>query len=1093
MSTVQFCAADPQKSCWVSASAGSGKTKVLVDRLVRLLLSGEDMRSLVGFTYTNAAALEMKERLQKRLEDLASHPDDRCAEDLRQLLQREPTRAEWLRARSLAGLFRQQQQSLRIQTLHSFCKDFLEHFSLSSEIYGPLTVLEGAASQRLLAQTQEEGLLTETSPTFLQYFQTLLAAMPLETIGTALQALLTKRQDFAGFMSHFDEEKSRTFLASKLGHGEEPPAASSKEISALANQLLRHEGLPAADLSTLQAAAQGRFFQAFLTQSQRPRKRLLSPQLQKKEPELSQVFLRQATLFVEHGQWERTENLITQSLALIHVADLLFQRYQDKKYEQHSCDFEDLILRTQQLLDTLSADETALAECRRTFPVRHIFLDEAQDTSLAQWKILMQMIHVFFTEASCTVFVVGDVKQSIYSFQGAKPWLFQTLPAVFQQMIQQRGGTFQTLYLQTSYRTTPAILRVVDRLFQAHPCGVALDEVYRPHQSARIPEGFVKSLKVEVASKSPALKNPEEATEPDEATSKVDLLAETVAEEIQSLLEKKLYLPSVGRALQPEDIFVLSKKRGNLGTVLRQKLAHRGIPAAAPDRLILSQSLLWNDLVTFVSFLAAPYDDYTLACLLKSPFLLESYFSEEELFQACYDRQGTLWDRLQTEERWRAPQTKLTLYLAEARKAITKELFFVFFARVLGDLQPAFQRLFAETEEVLHGFLDLLTNFLKTSPPSLSRFCDFLTESDANITLSSPAPTSPQGVRFSTVHSSKGLQAPLVILVDLGEPLTLQKEPWLCLEDAQHQGIEGFVLTPPATLVTSAAQRLREDALQQLLEENRRLLYVALTRAQDGLIVVGAQKSESWSGLVAEALEGRDKEGTLVFQDDPKPEKKPLEMPLPSVLGPLPSRLLKSLESAPAHEETLTGDSSSNRGDSLNERKSLELHPLEPLVRVVEPVSTSNDSALLGIDVHRFLQTLAEKDYNESTALQWFENYSSPQVIQSLREDPFFLPKMLTLPQKPEFAFMKWGRPEVTLFEDDQLFRVDYLFVDDERVVVLEVKTTSLQPTHGEDIYRSQLSHYRELLRRLYPQHNVMAYFVWARHGLFTELPEATE
>ena len=1082
MSSVQFEATDPRKSCWVSASAGSGKTKILVDRLLRLLLAGEDMRSIVGFTYTNAAAAEMKGRLQKRLEELASSPDERCTEELQGLLHRPPTRAEWLRARSLAGTFRQ--QNLRIQTLHSFCKDFLEQFSFSAEIYGTLTVLEGASAQQWLARTQEEAVLTETSPMFLEHFQSLLETMSLEMVEQALQALLAKRQDFAGFMTTFNEDSVRAFLVEKLEHAAGPPEVDLKEISRLAARLLSEEGLPAADETVLKAAAQGRFFQAFLTQGQMPRKKILSATLQKKAPELAQAFLEQTALFVEHLQWERAETLIRQSLSLLHVSDNILQRYQEKKREQHMCDFEDLISQTQQLLGTLSENTQTLEECRRSFPVRHIFLDEAQDTSFVQWKILLQMIHVFFTDASCTVFIVGDVKQSIYSFQGAKPWLFQTLPDVFKGMIQQRGGEFQTLHLQVSYRTAPAILRVVDALFQRDSRGIALGEEYRPHQSARSSEGFVRSVRVEKAGKSG--EEVEGEGEADGAVSKVGAVAESVAQEIQGLLEQRLYLPSVGRTLKPEDIFVLSKKRGDLVDEIRQRLKTRGIPAAAPDRLRLSQSLVWSDILTFIDFLVDPYDDYALACLLKSPFLLEDRCSEETLFRLCHGREGTLWDRLSQEEEWTAIRKRLWSYVSESRKAVTDELFFAFFARVLRNLQPAFEETAPEAADVLEGFLEMLPSFLQQQAPSFSQLRAFLASTEMETVTITASTGSPQGVRFSTVHSAKGLQAPVVILADLAEPLTLQKDVWLCLEDEQHQNVEGFLLSPPATLVTPAAQRLREVALNQMLEENRRLLYVALTRAQDGLVVVGPQKEGSWSGLVAQAMENREMEGRCEVErvETLTPKfREPAQEGGTSKLGPLPSRLLRALEEKGQEE------SAAKIIDEEVEAPTGRA-PLSPPLKVMERDAEPSEQALLGIEVHRFLQALAEQDFDEKGALQWFERFSPPTVIHSLRDDPLFIKNLLTLPQRKEFAYMKFGRSEVTLFEGDRLFRVDHLFVDEQRVVVLEVKSTAAAPEHGEEVYQEQLRGYRDLLRKIFPQHDVKAYFVWARHGLFKPLAE---
>lgn len=1104
MTDLQFSAANPLKSSWVSASAGSGKTKVLIDRLLRLLLLGEDFRSIVGFTYTNAAAAEMKSRLHDKLKEWAEATPEAREKSLENLLHRPPFPEESEKATTLYEAYLCQQHNLRIQTLHSFCKDFLEQFSLLTEMYITPTILDGGAAQKILQQIQEESFLDETAPAFVTHLQTLLQSLSLDQIDEVLQALLARRQDFAPFIQSFDQDSFDRFLHQKLDDTQMVFPFDAKKTCHLAEQLSESLATSSADRNILKAASQGQFLTAFFTQSQTPRKKLLSSPLQKSEPRLCEAFVQQAESFVAQTMKEKTDKLIQQTEALVQMADVLFQRYQEKKNRQNAYDFEDLIFKMQKLLDLLSTDEEALSACQKIFPLKHLFLDEAQDTSLPQWQIVMQLVHVFFKEAQNTVFVVGDIKQSIYSFQGARPWLFRTLPDVFQQMIERRGGTFQQIYLQTSYRTAPAILRAVDSIFQDNPQGIAFDEAYRLHRSARSSEGFVKCCSVSLPKNTPEVTAPSAklpasgtsaSSDDGELDSPLEALATTVVQELKTLLDRKLFLPSVGRNLLPEDVLILARKRSDLWTMIRQKLEDLGIPTASAGRFHLQRTLVGADLQAFVSFLVDPYDDYNLACLLKSPFLLDATFSEERLLLVCHDREGSLYDRILSDASFSDVKALLESYQNEARRSTTKDDFFQYFYRIVKFVEPFWIRTERETPVILEGFLDILWDFLTENSPSLMGLHDFL----QTYTGAIASPTQSSGVRFMTVHGSKGLQAPLVFVVDPAEPLSLQKEKWFTFESHSHQEITGFLSMPPTTLTTKPAQKIRETATCGLLEESRRLLYVALTRAQDGLVVVGYRKPDSWTDLVDQALSAKEVEGTMEFDPSPltrepllsvAPPKKPKKQASPE---PLPStRTLPTVLPTPSSPQSLQPKFSLpdlSSGSEPAASSVLQVFPAK--LRHLAPRSADDDSALIGVGVHRFIQALTESPFDETSALTWFDAHTEPVVAETLRQDPLFLSHLLKIPRCPEFTYLKLGKSEVSLFQDDHVCRIDFLFVDDNRVVVTEVKTTAEPPEKGAEMYGPQLARYCRILRRIFPQYDLSAYFLWARHGAFSLLQES--
>lgn len=860
----QLSAASPDCSSWISASAGSGKTKVLINRLVLLLLKGEAFASLLCFTYTNAAAAEMRERLQKALKTLAEADEADREAHLMALLQRPPTALEKARAESLNAEFSQQGQALRIQTIHSFCKDFLATFAFEAETSGSLTLLESEESAHLLKEIQERCLLEENNPSFLEAFQTLSQFLTFDQIDETLLALLAKRYNLAQFLEATDQISSKTppheslshFLIQKLALNDPAEPFDASATQAFAQRLIEEApSLTQTDRQALTLLERGKFGEVFLTRAQTLRKKILSAALQKSQPDACAALVTQAERFDCALKRQKIRDQIAKTQAFVTVARTIFQRYQECKRLAGQADFEDLILQANSLLQRAKTEPTFRQACRHFFPLRHLFLDEAQDTSPQQWQIALQLAQTLFSadKGPCTVFVVGDIKQSIYSFQGSRPELFHTLIPLFRRLIEDQGGTFQTIALQTSYRTAPAILETVDTIFQNDPRGVALGEAYRPHRSARTFQGFVESLRAE----------PKHNSETDQTETAQEALARTTVTAIASLLEREIFLPCTGQLLTPDDVLILSRRRGAVLNLIADGLEAQGIAVAGLDKQVVSDHLIWQDLVALVRFFVEPHDDYNLACLLKSP--LFGCVTDEALWTLGHERPGSLLETLTRKTTPEEPKAQtilrtqlsplLATYSSEAAKAVTKDLFYAFLHCITAHARPLYTQ--QDANLIFEVFLEATQQFLTSNAPSWLAFLRFL--ENKTFTKSTKGDS---GVRFMTVHGSKGLQAPVVILVDEGEPLSLAREKWFWFEADSRSGREaaifsepeGLLLMPPQHMTTPILETVRTKALNALIEEDRRLLYVALTRAQDGLIVIGSQKEGSWSALVQEAL-----------------------------------------------------------------------------------------------------------------------------------------------------------------------------------------------------------------------------------------------
>ncbi|MDR1597591.1 MAG: UvrD-helicase domain-containing protein [Holosporales bacterium] len=871
--------AGPCISSWVSASAGTGKTKLLIDRVLRLLVDGAPFSSILCFTYTNAGACEMQQRLRARLLDLQERP-----QALFELLQRPPTEAEQARAPTLYLEFLKNVSALQIKTIHSFCKDFLSRNSPLANIIGDVQVLDSAESSKLLQRIQETYLFD-----FIEYsahnacdkldelakdYNTLSQNMTFEQINDTLLALLTRRYDLAQFLKEYNSDAFLTLLQQKLNHTKKPFLFNETAVQSLARELSKS----CENNSTIQSILYRDYEKAFLTTNQKLRKKLdgLS------KFDLYSELYTQAEYFFADIQQQKASELIANTQAFIHVADNIFQEYQRQKESRNLYDFEDLIIKSNDIFTRAYDNKTIKSAI--SFGVQHLFVDEAQDTTPQQWQVILHIVALFFDDgAKCSLFVVGDPKQSIYSFQGAKPWLLQTLAVVFKHLIASIGGEFQEICLNTSYRSAPEILALVDEVFRVTPI-----LGYAPHIPARKTPGFVRCVNLpegkgggdaeggKGADEDKGRKSGKsnEGSDSDDADSTIGAtIGATIANIVAELLHTQVYCHSMQRNILPEDILILARRRAHLSLIARE-LAARNIPCAWQNR----ECSMWSSVLAFIQFLIDPTDDYNLACFLKGPFLRDRAMSDEELLPLCCNRSDSLWHELlaqATTEQVTSDAFYMTggtrcmtgdalsyinKYCDDWNNVKTSDDFYSFFYQSLLNVLPYID-MYDETNE-FEALMNIITDFLSTNTPNLRTLYALLQSKSSAGVKDSAALNKASSVALSTIHGAKGRQSPFVILFDEFSA-SLQQERWIWFEpDAgvnvhgrRHEVVTsaGMMLMPQATL--AAGEHLRQHAKDALNDEGLRLLYVALTRAQDGLVVVGEKKAQ-WHQLISAASMG---------------------------------------------------------------------------------------------------------------------------------------------------------------------------------------------------------------------------------------------
>ncbi|MDP8995368.1 MAG: UvrD-helicase domain-containing protein, partial [Pseudomonadota bacterium] len=510
------------------------------------------------------------------------------------------------------------------------------------------------------------------------------------------------------------------------------------------------------------------------------------------------------------------------------------------KRAQGVVDFDDLIRWAEALLLTPGMGEWVRYKLDQA--TDHILVDEAQDTNTAQWNIVRAVAAEYFAGqgaagAHRTIFTVGDYKQAIFGFQGTDPASFDVARAWFQREAEGIGRDFLDLSMDLSFRSSPPILRLVDRVVAdlGHEA-LGLPRRPNPHRS-HFPErpGSV-TLWHPFTSEAG---EEEESGEEGWVSDTVRRYAARLARQIRLWIERPFRLECRERPLRPEDILILVRRRGDLASLLVARLHAEGVPVAGADRLLLSAPLAVQDLLAAARFALQPLDDLNLAALLVSPVF---GWSQDELFEVAFGRDGPLWPRLRAEgERHAATLEGLQSLLGMADYASPHLFFETILSGPLDGRRKLIERLGPEARDPIDELVAGALEFENSGTPSLEGFLAWFARGDVEIVRDPSAPL--DAVRVMTVHGSKGLQSPVVILADA------------CADPNRSGGGPGGRLaafTLPDGGPTVPVFRPRKEELAEPLkaqveaqerlerEEHWRLLYVALTRAEERLYVGGA-------------------------------------------------------------------------------------------------------------------------------------------------------------------------------------------------------------------------------------------------------------
>jgi ATP-dependent helicase/nuclease subunit A len=1103
-------ASDPAVSAFVAASAGSGKTKLLIDRLLRLMLAGADPARIQCLTFTNAAAAEMATRLQNELGAWVTLPDDGLRTRLIQL-DVTPDGAVLAKARALFARVLDLPGGMRIGTIHAFCQSLLRrfpleaalspHFRLMEEIDGQAE-LEGAREDAM-AQADPRSLATLAGLVNAAQFGQLVAA--LRPHYADLRPLLNSPVMLPRLQRAFGVSGTdASLVATAMSWPDEKPFLSvvmalrkdgSPAEREMADRMFEWLNLPGA----LRAEHWPQWLAIMLTGKGERRSLggFCKSKWSKAHPEIGPICMAECERVYAVEDQRRALRAAEATAALLTLAGPVLAGFEDRKTRRGLLDYDDLIARTSALLLNPGA---AWVLFKLDGGLDHLLLDEVQDTAPEHWSIAGALTAEFFAgdaarDGGRTVFAVGDRKQSIYSFQGADPAEFDRWRGKMRSRVEAADGAFRDTELDVSFRSTAPVLALVDAVF-AGPAALGVVEpgANLRHEAHRIGHSGRVELWPLVPRPDPVTPEPWEVADRNHGlTSAPQRLADALAHWIRAQIGTAR-LESRDRMLAAGDVLILVRRRDDFARALVRRLKGLGVPVAGLDRLYLTDQPAVQDLLALCDTLLLPADDLSLACVLTSPL---GDLTDDDLMELAVGRKGSLWEALRQRapERpaWQAAWDLVATLLARvdyvAPHALLSEAL-----GPLGGRARLLRRLGPEAAEPIDELLSAALAYAGSHPPSLQGFVHRLRQSGAEVKRQ--AEEAGSVVRIMTVHGAKGLQAPLVILPD-----TTSLPPDSGGLFWPEKGLP--LWSPRSELRCAATDALKEAAKARRMEEYNRLLYVALTRAEDRLVVCGWETrrqipDESWYAVIAEGLKLLSPEaepladvgiawpGEVLFCSSqqraaPRRDREhtiPASTPIPAWAGQAPD-----WRPAPPPVEPV---------------RPVPVAPSRPTEAVFGPAPNAEsplagrggDAMARGALVHQLLQHLPNLPWEErERAVRDFTARAGIDVAD----------EVLGVLAHPALTalFGPAGRPEqpLTGVVDGVVVSglVDRLVVLPGEVVVADYKTNRAAPVDVADTpptYLRQMSAYRAILRRIFPDRPVRCVLVWTRAARVMPLPD---
>jgi ATP-dependent helicase/nuclease subunit A len=1119
--------ANPDVSAWVAANAGSGKTHVLAQRVINLLLKGVEPEKILCITFTKAAAANMAKRVFDTLAEWTALDDAALDDAIGARSGMAPDAARRALARRLFARALETPGGLKVQTIHAFCTKLLHQFPFEANVAARFAVLDETEQTQLLERLTLQVLLDGARNPDGPLGRALAVAMTAaadQTFRDVVRGAIGRRDTVARWVMNaggvdlaitelsrglgLDPKESRDSVEDAFFAG---ASMTSDQWPALAAALMQGGKTDAEQarrfgtLASLSRADRVETYLDIFCTSERTRRKSIVTKAVKDAGLIERLTAEQDRVC---ALLERRRAVICRdrSAALLTVTYDVLTRYHNEKERRGLVDYDDLIEKT---LDLLTNVDAAWVHYKLDLGIDHLLIDEAQDTSSKQWQIVRQLVAEFTAGAGVrsgimrTIFAVGDEKQSIYSFQNAAPKEFEEMRRHFDAAHRGVELPFAFRKFEHSFRSGGNILAAVDEVFrnEAIAASVSSDSAGFPPHIA-LPDaapGMVEIWEPMEPAERKEIEGWDAPFDQVNETSPRVQLARRIARTVRRLIDAREPVGIDRRAARCGDVLVLVRQRGELFESIIRALKNEDVAVAGADRLVLTEHIAIMDLIALADALLLPQDDLALATVLRSPLF---GFTDEDLFAIAWDRgalplRDGLKRKTQEREIFAAADARLEKLTQDAQSKTP----FAFYAEILGaggGRRRILARLGAEANDALDEFLNLALDYERRETPSLQGFLAWLREARAEVKRDMEIARNE--VRVMTVHGAKGLEAPIVILADTMTPPAGPKPPRLLTlaGDAMIWTGRKADDAPPVALA-------RQAALTEAEHEYRRLLYVAMTRTADRLIVCGA--------------EGRNKRPDGCWYD--------------LVRGPLEPFLVEEMDGGEKalRYRKVTADTVAKRAPSAAvaekpERRDLpswlresvpaeapRSAPLSPSAAFDEDIGSMAQAGASPADrqraldrgriVHRLMQSLPDIPVarREDAAVAYLVKAA---VDFSETEQAEIARQVAAILGEPKFAgvFAPGSRAEVPIVGriarvDAEPFRVsgqvDRLIVTDDAVLVADYKTDRVVPQALDEVqpYITQLALYRAVLARIYPAKTVRAALLFTNGPVLLEVPAA--
>lgn len=1027
---------DINSSIWVSASAGSGKTKSLVDRVVSLLAHGVDPANILCITFTKNAAQEMKERVSNRLIELAKLSKSEYAKFEHEIgLKRNvPLNLEKI-------IQSVNENKLSIQTIHSFCQNALASISYNSKF----SIMDDFAAEKLL---KEAYLLLLDDKEIIKNLSELVYRRG-DLFDLIVKYLSNIRMFFYKFeVDSFEKienvfdlffERNYTDFDAYINNYIKKSLIDVNGVDRIRQAFKENFQNAEFRIENLFLGNLDGFFDIFLKKDGSPKERILKKEIVEKYDIMDEIE-KLKNLFYQVNEKINSEKTRLFNVSFFKICKKLLDNYEKLKAKNNFCDFDDLLYNT---VVSIVTRQDCLYKIYGNF--EHVLIDEAQDISSLQWEIVMPLFNEFYShmESNKTIFVVGDSKQSIYSFQGADFSMFRKMHGFMKQKCEACKQSWYDISLTKSYRSSKPVIDFVNQNFK---------DTFQDgqHSTARENEPGMVSI-------FPLVKFDEKENRDEDSKVNVSkILAEKIAGFIKEILDSKIIVPSRKRRVTPKDFLVLFQHRKGLMKDVSSEILRLGIPCSGADTTAINEELIIEDLIALAEFSLFQKDDLLFARVLKGAFI---NITEAELFNLCKAKKtyikennsdksnASLWDFFLENGK------KYIEHFYKIRKSLLRYLELSncsahdFFLEILvsGDAQILFEKFSENGKEIFFDFLDLCLDFKNKGYGDLQAFLREIR--DKEIVVKKNISLADDCVHLMTAHASKGLQAPIVIIADAD---------FYNVKIGDVISINDFCLVPLSSAPNSKVNTFKEAAKENNRRESQRLMYVAMTRAEDYLAVFAKQgaikiNQNSWYSLIKNSyglIENYDdvlKRSGVDFEIDINvAEKENIDNHIQ-----IPERFFEKYQ--------------------IKERK----------------ISDKSEESSYGEFVHFLLQWLPKINKNNWREYAFANNHDldDTEFEKAYREAV----ATLTSENLARF-FVGENFNELQLYdvENNKELRVDKICISDDELCIIDFKT-GVPGLHLE-MYKQQLKRYRNCISKIFPGKIIRAIIIWTKTNETTEL-----